>query len=102
MILNDRQIVEAYKRGDIVIEPFSEEQVQAATYDLRVGEQAATTSSKKVVNVRDAGYVLLNPGDFAVVTVLEIIRLGPQYTARFGLRSKFARKGLNRHDRTTD
>src|SRR5437016_6488685 len=94
MILNDRQIVEAYKKGDILIEPFSEEQVQAATYDLRVGEQGASTSSKKVVNIRENGYFLLNPGDFAVITVLEIIRLGPQYAARFGLRSKFARKGL--------
>jgi dCTP deaminase len=94
MILNDRQIVEAYRKGDIVIEPFSEEQVQAATYDLRVGEQGASTSSKKVVNIRENGYLALSPGDFAVITVLEIIRLGPQYVARFGLRSKFARKGL--------
>ena len=101
MILNDRQIVEANKKGDILIEPFSEEQVQAATYDLRVGEQGATTSSKKVVNIRQNGYLLLNPGDFATVTALEIITLGPQYVARFGLRSKFARKGYRNH-RTPD
>src|SRR5437667_8365357 len=94
MILTDRQIVEAYKNGDILIEPFSEDQVQAATYDLRVGPQGATTSSKKVVDIRHTGYLLLQPGDFGVLTVLEIIRLGPQYAARFGLRSKFARKGL--------
>lgn len=94
MILNDRQITEAYRKGDIVIEPFSEDQVQAATYDLRVGEQGASTSSKKVVNIRESGYLAMAPGDFAVITVLEIIRLGPQYVARFGLRSKFARKGL--------
>ncbi len=94
MILNDRQIVEAYRKGDIVIEPFSEDQVQAATYDLRVGPQGATTSSKKVVDIRHTGYLLLQPGDFGVLTVLEIIRLGRQYAARFGLRSKFARKGL--------
>lgn len=94
MILNNEQIVAAYRKGDIVIEPFAEDQVQAATYDLRVGEQGATTSSKKVINIRENGYLLLNPGDFATVTALEIIRLGPQYAARFGLRSKFARKGL--------
>jgi dCTP deaminase len=94
MILNNDQIIEAHKKGEIVIEPFSEDQVQAATYDLRIGEQGATTSSKKILNIRETGYLLLQPGDFGVVTVLEIIRLGPQFAARFGLRSKFARKGL--------
>ena len=77
-----------------MINPFDPEQVQGASYDFRVGEQGATTSSKKLVNIRETGYFLLQPGDFGVVTVLEEIRLGPQYAARFGLRSKYARKGL--------
>ena len=94
MILTDRQILETYRQGDVVIEPFDEKQIQGATYDLRVGEQAATTTSKKVVNIREVGYLTIEPGDFAVVTVMEIVRLGPQYVGRFGLRSKFARKGL--------
>jgi dCTP deaminase len=94
MILSDRQILETYRLGDILVDPFDEKQIQPASYDLRVGAQAATTTSKKVVNVRESGYVTLEPGDFAVITTLEILRLGPQYVARFGLRSKFARKGL--------
>lgn len=94
MILTNEQIVEAQRKGDIVIEPFDADQVQGATYDLRVGEQGATTTSKKVVNIREAGYLSVQPGDFAVLTVLEILRLSPQYVGRFGLRSKFARKGL--------
>lgn len=94
MILNNKQIEEAYKKGDILINPFDEGQVQAATYDFRVGDQGATTSSKKIVNIREAGYLLLQPGDFGVITILEEVRLGPQYVARFGLRSKYARKGL--------
>jgi dCTP deaminase len=94
MILTDSQIIEAYKKGDILIDPFDENQVQAATYDLRVGAQGATTSTKKIVNLKETGYLSLQPGDFGVVTCLEIVRLGPQYAARFGLRSKYARKGL--------
>jgi hypothetical protein len=47
-----------------------------------------------VVNIKEHGFLTVQPGDFAVVTALEIIRLGPQYVGRFGLRSKFARKGL--------
>ncbi len=94
MILTDRQIREACEKGDIVIEPFDEGQIEAATYDLRVGEQGATTSTKRLVNIRETGSLLLAPGDFGVVTVHETIKLGPQHAARFGLRSKFARKGL--------
>jgi len=33
MILTDRQIIEAHRKGDISIEPFEESQVQGATYD---------------------------------------------------------------------
>jgi len=94
MILTDRQIKEAVENGDIVIEPFEESQVQAATYDFRVGEQGATTSGKRMVDIKDVGYIALEPGDFGVVTVYEKIELGAQYAARFGLRSKYARKGL--------
>ncbi len=94
MILNAQQIREAHISGDILIEPFEEKQVQAATYDLRVGEQGATTTTKKLVDLRKTGYILVAPGDFAIVSVLEEIRLGSQYAGRFGLRSKYARKGL--------
>jgi dCTP deaminase len=94
MILNAQQIIAAQQSGDISISPFEESQVQAASYDLRVGQSGATTSTKKLVNIKETGYLLLQPGDFAIVTVLEEIQLSPQYAARFGLRSKYARKGV--------
>lgn len=94
MILTDRDIEEACKKQEIVIDPFESNQVQGATYDFRVGKQGATTSSKKIVNIEDEGYLLLKPGDFAIVVVLEQLRLSPQHVGRFGLRSKYARKGL--------
>ena len=94
MLLTDTQIRDACNVGDILIEPFEDNQVQPATYDLRVGEQGATTSTKKLINIREEGYLLLKPGDFAIVTVLEVLHLSPQYAGRFGLRSKYTRKGL--------
>lgn len=94
MILTAQQITATYKKGDIVIAPFADEQVQAATYDLRVGEQGITTTTKKKVNIKEAGYISLEPGDFCLLITLEEVHLGPQYAARFGLRSKYARKGI--------
>jgi len=94
MILTDHDIEETCKKQEIVIDPFESNQVQGATYDLRVGKQGATTSSKKIVNIEEDGYLLLKPGDFAIIVVLEKLRLSPQYVGRFGLRSKYARKGV--------
>lgn len=94
MILTDRQIRAAQESREISIDPFDDNQVQSATYDLRVGEQGATTSTKELINIKRDGYVSLAPGDFGVITVLEKIELGAQYAGRFGLRSKYARKGL--------
>jgi len=94
MILNNRQIKEAVEGGDITIEPFDENQVQVATYDLRVGNQGATASTKKLTRIDKEGYLLLKPGDFAVIIVLEKLCLNAHHVGRFGLRSKYARKGL--------
>lgn len=94
MILSDHQIIEYYKKGEILIDPFDEGQIQPASYDLRVGAQAVTTSSEGVINLATKKYVVLKPGDFGIVISHEIIKLGPQYVGRFGLRSSFARKGL--------
>jgi dCTP deaminase len=94
MVLSNDQIVEAHMNGGILIEPFIDKQVQAASYDLRVGPEGATTSSKRVVNIKEAGFLVIQPGDFATVLVLEELTLSPMYSGRFGLRSKLARKGL--------
>ncbi|HPG39096.1 MAG TPA: dCTP deaminase [bacterium] len=94
MILNDKQIYEAVQNNDIIIKPFDEKQIQGATYDFRVGEQGATTTTKKLVNIKENGYIIISPGDFGVITVLEEIKLSLQFCGRFGLRSKYARKGL--------
>ena len=94
MILSAQQIEAAHLAGEIVIDPFEQKQIQAASYDMRVGPQGATTKTKELVNVEEAGYLLLEPGDFAFVSVLEELTLGNQYAARFGLRSMYSRKGL--------
>jgi dCTP deaminase len=94
MILSAQQIEEAYRAGDILINPFDVKQIQAASYDLRLGHQAITTTTKELIDMPKKGYVLLQPGDFGIVLSLEEVRLGPQYAARFGLRSKFARAGI--------
>src|SRR5665213_3883701 len=94
MILSHQQIKEYCKKGEISITPYDESQIQGASYDLRVGDQGGTTSGKKLVRINETGFLTIKPGDFAIIITLEQINLGAQYVGRFGLRSKFARKGL--------
>ena len=95
MIVTDGMMRDAFEGGGISVEPFGDKQIQAATYDLRIGDQAVTTSSKEVRNLREKGFVVFEPGDFGFVTTLEVIKLSAEYAGRFGLRSSFARKGLS-------
>jgi len=98
MILTDADIKAALAAGDIVISPpgevYDERQIQPASIDLRVGDEGATTKHKTRISIKERGLITLTPGDFAVICILEEIKLGPQYVGRIGLRSKYARKGL--------
>ena len=94
MILVDKQIGEVVAAEHVRIDPFEAKQIQPASYDLRVGAQGISTTSKQVVNIKEKGYFELRPGDFAVVLTREMLSFNDSYTARIGLRSKYARKGI--------
>lgn len=94
MILTDELIAEANSEGRVKIEPFEPSQVQPASYGLRIGPEATTSSSGKTINVQEKGFIELAPSDFAIVVSEERIALDNRHTARFGLRSKWARKGI--------
>ena len=95
MILSDQDILSTCKSGSsIAIEPFSEKSIQPVSYDLRVGDQAASSAEKKVLDLSKTGFVEVKPGDFVVVITHEKLTLDTQHTGRFGLTSSYARKGL--------
>ncbi len=94
MILTDSMIRQACSEGSVGISPFNDQQIQPASYDLRVGPEAAVSSRRGKVNVKEKGFVELDAGDFAVLVTEEVISLNNQHSGRFGLRSKWARKGL--------
>ena len=94
MILSDTEIESAINRADIQIDPFDRKQIEPASYDLRVGGSGIATSSSGVVDIEAKGYFELRPGDFGVLVTREIITFSRSHTARIGLRSKYARKGI--------
>jgi dCTP deaminase len=76
---------------DIRISNFSDD-LEPASYDLRVGEEAVT--QKGMVDIEKEKYVKIPRGATMVIYSHERIQLSTKIAGRYGLRSHFARKGL--------
>ena len=95
MILSNKDILDTCKNGSsIVIEPFPKELLQLASYDLRVGDQAASLAKKEVLDLTKTGFIEITLGDFVIMLTYEKLALDSQHTARLVLTSSYARKGL--------
>lgn len=94
MILVDEEIQNAVKNGVIEISDFSEDCLQPASYDLRIGEEGYTISVGIIINIQNEGELQIQPGDFALLLMHEKLRLPTNMLGRFGIRSEYARMGL--------
>ncbi len=112
MILSDRSIKEKLKTGEISIEPFSDEFVQPASYDLHLDTSVLTFNTDKhdIIDVKKPvedlmlkieindieGYVL-KPGQFILANVIEITGVDDKHVGRLEGKSSLARMGLIIH-----
>jgi dCTP deaminase len=100
-VLTGRQI-QALVEGKVLgIDPFDPDFQAPASYDLRLHHKllASPVGEKvlgKVIDLRDTpeGFPIL-PGQMVGVLSLEKLSIPLNITGRFGIRSYFARKGLN-------
>jgi dCTP deaminase len=106
--MTDTEIRDALTAGEIELEPLSEESLQPASYDLRLGDKAIITRSLDIERIKDRienddapevdvaaeGSISIPAGAFALIVTKERVRLSPQHAGHIGLRSYFARKGL--------
>ena len=94
MILTDKQIKQARNAGTLSIEPFEDRCLSPASYDLRVGVEAFSSTRLERINLQEKGLIILEPGDFVVVVTLETLRLSLRHAGRIGIRSHFTRRGV--------
>ncbi|AEH25477.1 dCTP deaminase [Pyrococcus yayanosii] len=87
MLLPDWKI-----RKEILIEPFSEESLQPAGYDLRVGREAFVEG--KFIDVEREGVFTIPPGKHALILTLERIKLPDDVMGDIRIRSSLAREGV--------
>ncbi|MFC1990416.1 dCTP deaminase [Chloroflexota bacterium] len=92
--MTNGMINRAISEGEITIENYNKECLQPASYDMRLGEEAITSSGRKKINPSDHGLLIIPAGDFVLVTTHEKVIFSNKVAAHIGLRSHYSKKGL--------
>ena len=112
MILSDKTIKAKIKSGEIVIEPFLEEFLQPASYDLHLDKFFLTFNKESIgiVDVKDKpknlmreievdekkGFII-HPNEFVLANVKEITGVDAKHVGRLEGKSSLGRLGLIVH-----
>jgi len=94
MLMTDREIKEAINNEEIIMNNFAEECLQPSSYDMRVGQKAILSGRDLEINIQKQGGIIIKPGQFAILTTYENIKMPPDITGHIGVKSYFTRKGL--------
>ena len=104
MILSDKSIRDLISKGDLRVEPFSDDLVQSSSLDLRLGNEFALYKNGGVIDVKKGpgdvekirieDSIEIAPKEFLLATTLEYIKLPPYLTAFVEGRSSLGRLGL--------
>lgn len=112
MILADKTIKERLQSGEISIEPFSEEFVQPASYDLHLDSSILVFNTEKhslidvkkpvedlmlKIDIDDKSGYVLKPLEFILTNVVEITGVDSRHVGRLEGKSSLARMGLIIH-----
>ena len=111
--LSDYDIKAERSWGATTIEPWNEEQLQPASYDLTLGDEfkwmvpgqgTIDAATRKNISGEQIKYVsykvdthVMFPGDFFLATTVETVKLGRNVLARFEGKSSLGRLGLSTH-----
>lgn len=101
MILSDKTILELNPPEEEIIQPFNKENVQPASYDLRLGKsflipkkQTITMNEPIKYNGSYGDYYILKPNEFVLATTEEYIKLPDDIAGFVQGRSSIGRIGL--------
>lgn len=115
MILSDRDILERLRKGDLVVDPLDDPdvQVQPASIDLRLGHEFLVFRNPHIpyldprglsmaehterIDVPEGGTFVLHPGEFVLGTTFERVAIPPDLVARVEGRSSLGRLAVVVH-----
>ncbi len=93
-IMTDGEIKQSQYEGKLVIGDFSEESLQPASYDARLGKTALISREDAEVDVEERKSLTIPPNEFALLTTYETFKLPNDIAGHIGIRSYYARRGL--------
>lgn len=111
MLLSDVDIAAEMKTGDLVIDPFDPDLIQPASIDVRLDRHFRVFTTHRYTHIDPAlnqtglttpvevsadGFVL-HPGQFALASTFETVRVGTHLAARLEGKSGLGRLGLVVH-----
>lgn len=107
MILSGKTISEKLKAGELVVDPMTEEQVQPASIDLRLGAHflviddhlstklsLTSEAAYREIDVGERGSIVIPPQSFLLATTKEYLEIPTSLTAFVEGRSSIGRLGL--------
>jgi len=115
MVLSDIDIIEQIGSGNLVIDPYEEDNVEPASVDLRLGEEAKLVRSRYISG--DKGIIdaseddgseklmydeleqpfIISPGTFVLTTTLERVKIPSDMVGHVLGRSTLGRLGISVH-----
>jgi len=113
MFLSDVDIKKGIKAGQIVIRPYSEKQLQVASYDVTLGNEFEVTDrhitqvvdpynkiypKTRTVKVKDGEPFILHPGESVLGKQREFIGVDNEHLILLSGKSSLARAGLVVHN----
>lgn len=96
MVLSNSEILKEIEAGTLLIEPFEQRYLEPASYDLRIGKDAATASrgAEPTIDLAKAGFLMIEPYAPAIIYAMEHLKLPLNLAGRFGLKSGLSRRGI--------
>lgn len=95
MFLPNRDIINKAQRGLLISKEFEPSLVKQASYDLRLGEEIYVVGKRAPEKITDRNpYVSIQPGQFAILTSYEEIKIPDNILAFISVRTTFKIQGL--------
>jgi dCTP deaminase len=93
--MSDIEIKRSLDNNEFIIKDFDGKQLQGASYDARLGDQVFKTRPERgIIKPSEKGVIIIEPGEFVILTTHEGFELPNNIACKIGLRSHYARKGL--------
>ncbi|HME50656.1 MAG TPA: dCTP deaminase [Candidatus Lokiarchaeia archaeon] len=93
-MISEQEIEGYLDEGKLIVSNYDKDCIEAASYDFRLGDEGIISSEKKVINVKEIGFITIKPLDFAVFTTFEEFDIPDDIVGNIGMKSIFAKQGL--------